>query len=194
MAQRALTAEACCLCCMICTNTRKDPLFCCLVCVFQKLYSADFLSSAKPCYSSPHWLYPKPTVVFWKGSLHVRLGSRSHSSPFCTLDLQPPAFHVFLNLSLFFSPLGLYNQRGEMAPGQLWNYSGNLCRCSSRGGIYLFIEFWKTYLNIILSFHMYCTMYCLNSLVSVSPGNTGHESVTLWCNFIMKYGGLNPRK
>lgn len=36
--------------------------------------------------------------------------------------------------------VGLYNHRGEMAAGQLWNNSGDLCRCGSRRGK-LFIPF-----------------------------------------------------
>ena len=100
--------------------------------------STVFLSSVKPCYSSPQRLSPKLTVVFWKGSVHVRLGSRSHPSLLCTLALSLPSFCFSPGLTpplpLLFSPSGLYHQRGEMAPGQLWRYSGNVCRRGSRGG------------------------------------------------------------
>lgn len=65
--------------------------------------------------SSAHWLAtparpapPPPSLSF--------------SVSFCLL------------LPLLFSPPGLCNQCGEMAPGELRGYSGNVRRCSSCGG------------------------------------------------------------
>lgn len=126
----------------------------------------SFYSSAKPCYSSPHWLSPKPTVVFWKGSVHVRLGSRSHSSLLCTSACNPPlSMSFWAPLFLLFSPLGLCNQCGKMAPWQLWSYSGNLCRCGSCGGIYLssklaLKDFYFSKTTLIPYSHaiLYCTL------------------------------------
>lgn len=68
-------------------------------------------------------------ALFASGSDHaaIRLSS----------TLWPPCFLFFLNLSLSFSLLGLFSQCGEMAPGKLWSYSGNLCQCGSHRGIYL---------------------------------------------------------
>lgn len=87
--------------------------------------------------------------------------------------LKPPAFRVFLNLSLYsslFCPSGLCNHRGEMAPGQLRRYSGNLCRCGSRGGIFLLTS---ESLTLISYFHSTCSVH----LNSVSPVYTGQEAL-----------------
>lgn len=82
-----------------------------------------------------------PQLCFEKALLMSGGESRSHSSPLCTLACKPhPLFSMVLLTPLSFFPPGLYGQRGEMAPGELWSYSGNLCRCGGGGGISLLIE------------------------------------------------------
>lgn len=83
-----------------------------------------FLSSVKPCYSSPHWFNPKTTSCVLK-----RLSSRPPGmvEPFVFL------LHMGLQLCLFSAP-GLHNQCGEMAGGKLRSDPGDLCRSGCHRG------------------------------------------------------------
>ena len=80
---------------------------------------------------SRQWCFEK--ALFVSGWDHVVI----HLSSARWLSACPPSVSLSASsppLPLLFSPSGLYHQRGEMAPGQLRRYSGNVCRRGSRGG------------------------------------------------------------
>lgn len=87
--------EACCLCCTICANTRKDPLSCCLAAAFGKLNSTDFLSfhsrvilPLTDSIQSQQWCFEK--ALFMSGLNHVAI----HATPCVPCFSKPLCFSL----------------------------------------------------------------------------------------------------